>query len=138
MRRPLTEQDRDEIWGLVMAGGTHGRVALAVGRHASVVHGVICATGGVRPVKRHRAAGRLSLIDREDIAAGVAAGLSTRAIARLLGRPASTVSRELARNGGRQKYRPSTAEQGAWDRGRRPKPCKLATHPVLREHVMRA
>ena len=78
----------------------------------------------------------MSLLEREDIATGVAAGLSTRAIARQLGRPASTVSRELTRNGGRTKYRPSVADQAAWDRGRRPKPCKLQTNPALREHVI--
>lgn len=52
MARPLTAQDRDVIWDLVMAGGTHGRVGLKVGRHTSVVQGVIAATGGVRPAVR--------------------------------------------------------------------------------------
>ena len=40
MARPLTAQDRDEIWDLVMAGGTHGCVSLQVGRHTSVVQAV--------------------------------------------------------------------------------------------------
>jgi len=131
----LTEQDKAEIWDLVMAGGTHGRVSRQVGRHWSVVAGLIGATGGVRPPVRSRAANRLSLVEREDIAAGLAAGLSIRAIAALLGRAPSTVSRELARNGGHRQYRPSRAEQAAWDRAARPKPCKLALNPVLREHV---
>jgi IS30 family transposase len=135
MARPLTEQDKVEIWDLVMAGGTHSRVGRQVGRHTSVVHELVVATGGVRPRARTRAADRLSVAEREDIAAGVAAGLSIRAIASSLGRAPSTVSRELGRNGGRQSYRPSRAEQAAWDRARRPKPCKLALDPVLREHV---
>jgi IS30 family transposase len=134
--RPLTAQDRDEIWDLVMAGGTHGRVGLQVGRHTSVVQGVIAATGGVRPAVRCRGADRLSVEDREDIACGIAAGLSVRAIARGLGRAASTVSRELTRNGGADVYRPSVAEQAAWDRAARPKVCKLAAQPALREHVI--
>lgn len=100
MARPLTAQDRDEIWDLVMAGGTHGRVGLQVGRNTSVVRDVIASTGGVRPPTRRRAPDRLSVAEREDIACGVAAQLSVRAIARGLGRPASTVSRELSRNGG--------------------------------------
>lgn len=45
MARPLTAQDRDEIWDLVMAGGTHGRVGLQVGRSTGVVQGVIPSTG---------------------------------------------------------------------------------------------
>jgi len=134
--RELTMQDRDEIWDLVMAGGTHGRVGLQVGRHTSVVRDVITRTGGVRPPTRRRGADRLTLVEREDIACGVAAKQSVRAIARALGRSPSTISRELARNGGRKRYRPSVAEQAAWDQAARPKPCKLAVNPVLREHVI--
>jgi IS30 family transposase len=133
--RPLTEQDKVEIWDLVMAGGTHGRVGKQVGRHTAVVQHLIAATGGVRPRARCRGVDRLTLPEREDIAAGVAAGLSVRAIAGSLGRAPSTVSRELSRNGGRQHYRPSRAEQAAWERAARPKPCKLALNPVLREYV---
>jgi IS30 family transposase len=133
--RAVTEQDRVEIWDLVMAGGTHGRVAKQVGLSRTVVHNEIRATGGVRPATRCRAAVGLTLAEREDIAAGVAAQLSVRAIAGQLGRAASTVSRELRRNGGREQYRPSKAEAAAWARAARPKPCKLALNPGLREHV---
>lgn len=136
MARALTEQDRDEIWDLVMAGGTHGRVGKKVGRPASVVRSVIVATGGVRPVARRRSTRQLTIFEREDIAAGVAGGLSVRAIAAGLGRAPSTISRELTRNGGRDSYRPSVADRAAWSRAARPKTCKLAAHPVLREHVV--
>ena len=54
-----------------------------------------------------------------------------RAIAALIGRSASTVSREIARNGGRDAYRDAAAEAAAWDRGRRPKPSRLASNPAL-------
>jgi len=134
--RPLTAQDRDEIWDLVMAGGTHGRVGQQVGRHTSVVQNVIAATGGVRPAVRRRGADRLTVTDREDIACGIAAGLSVRAIARGLCRAPSTVARELRRNGGAGAYRSSVADQAAWDRAARPKVCKLALNPGLREHVV--
>lgn len=136
MARPLTEQDRDEIWDLVMAGGTHGRVGKQVGRATTVVRSVIVATVGVRPAVRRRDACQLSMAEREDIAAGVSSGLSVRSIATSLGRAPSTISRELSRNGGRDSYRPSIAEQAAWSRAVRPKTCKLAAHPVLREHVV--
>jgi IS30 family transposase len=75
--------------------------------------------------------GRLSLEEREEISRGLAAGLSLRRIAAGLGRSASTVSREVAGNGGAQRYRATVADQQAWTRAARPKACKLATNPVL-------
>jgi IS30 family transposase len=56
-------------------------------------------------------------------------------MARLLGRSASTVSRELKRNGGYDRYRAALAEEQAWGRVRRPKRCKLANSPWLRRAV---
>jgi IS30 family transposase len=54
-----------------------------------------------------------------------------RSMAALLGRAPSTVSREIARNGGQRCYRASQAEQAAWDRARRPKTCKLVKNSRL-------
>jgi IS30 family transposase len=56
---------------------------------------------------------------------------SLRSIARRLGRAPSTISREVAINGGRRRYRPSRAEADAWRRACRPKPCKLALNTRL-------
>jgi IS30 family transposase len=75
--------------------------------------------------------GRLALAEREVISRGLAVGRSVRAIARELGRPASTVSREINRNGGRQGYRAYRAQAVACERARRPKPTKLAQNPPL-------
>jgi hypothetical protein len=54
-----------------------------------------------------------------------------------MGRAASTVSRELARNAGPRTgaYQPERAHRLAWERQRRPKPSRLARHPVLRGQV---
>jgi IS30 family transposase len=60
-----------------------------------------------------------------------------RAIATQLGRSPSTVSREIARNGGYDDYRASLAEQAAWDRAQRPKRCKLACSKPLSRVVMK-
>ncbi|MDZ4313098.1 MAG: helix-turn-helix domain-containing protein [Cypionkella sp.] len=49
-----------------------------------------------------------------------------RSIARALHRSASTISREVRRNGGPAQYRATQSEQAAWVRAQRPKPCKLA------------
>jgi IS30 family transposase len=54
---------------------------------------------------------RLSLAEREEISRGVAAGESLRVIACRLGRTPSTVSREVARNGGRAGYRACRADR---------------------------
>jgi predicted ATPase/DNA-binding CsgD family transcriptional regulator len=88
--------------------------------------------GGIPPILRQRRANQLTLAEREEISRGIAAGLSERAIARRIDRPSSTVSREIARNGGRDAYRALVADAAAFERARRPKPSKLATHPDLR------
>ncbi|MFF7082170.1 transposase [Streptomyces lavendulae] len=56
-------------------------------------------------------------------------------MARRLGRAASTVSREIARNGGRERYRAAPADIEAYQRARRPKAAKLARLPALRATV---
>jgi IS30 family transposase len=77
----------------------------------------------------------LSLAEREEISRGLATGHSLRSIAAQLGRAPSTISREIRRNGGRCCYRANQAEQAAWNRAQRPKPCKLAQQPELAQLV---
>jgi IS30 family transposase len=79
---------------------------------------------------------RLSLIEREEIRAGIAAGESVRAIARRLGRAPSTVSREVGGVAGRRRYRATRAEDRACLRAERPKPAKLACNSKLRRAVV--
>jgi len=93
------------------------------------------ASGGVRPPVRHRPVRHLSLVEREEISRGVAAGESLRVLARRLGRAPSTLSREVARNGGRHQYRAHRADRAAWQRARRSKACKLASNQALRAVV---
>jgi hypothetical protein len=45
-----------------------------------------------------------------------------------LGRAPSTISREIKRNGGYDRYRAAAADEYAWRRGRRPKGYKLANN----------
>jgi len=77
----------------------------------------------------------LSREDREEVSRGLAAGDSFAAMARRLGRPTSTISREVGRHGGPATYRAVPADQAAWWRASRPKPCKLATQARLRRVV---
>jgi len=74
------------------------------------------------PVRSCATRFRLSLRKREEIRAGLERGESGRQIARRLGRAASTISREVAANGGRERYRAVTAEVRAVVAARRPKP----------------
>jgi transposase, IS30 family len=97
---------------------------------------VVRDAGAMSSVSRCLGAGRLSLAEREEIRAGLAAGVSLAAIARRLGRPTSTVSREVAHNGGRKRYLAWVAERRAVELCRRPKPSKLAVAGELREFVI--
>jgi transposase, IS30 family len=74
---------------------------------------------------------RLSFAEREEIFDGVCRGVSDSEIARALGRHRSTIGREIARCGGRARYRPLRAERIAQALARRPKPSKLAACPEL-------
>jgi IS30 family transposase len=78
---------------------------------------------------------RFSLVEREEVSRGLAGGESLRSIAGRLGRAPSSVSREVARNGGRRRYRACRADRDALGRAHRPKPAKLATCPRLRQVV---
>ena len=89
----------------------------------------------MRPAPRRRAERHLTLLEREEISRRVAAGESLRAIAGRLGRAVSTVTREVAHNGGRDRYRAHHTDRAAWQRARRPQPCKLATDTMLRQAV---
>jgi IS30 family transposase len=75
--------------------------------------------------------------EREEIAVGLAQGLSYRQIAARLvpGRSAPAVSREVRRNSVRGTYRAHLAAREAQQRARRPKPAKLAVNGELREWV---
>ena len=80
---------------------------------------------------------RLSAGEREVIAVGIARGESARTIAATLDRAPSTVSREIALNGGRDRYQAHLADRRALDEARRPKAAKLAANARLRGEVER-
>src|SRR6202047_278702 len=91
--------------------------------------------GGIVPAARRRSLLTLTLAEREDISRGTASGSSIREIAKGLQRAVSTVSREVARHGGRPQYRASEADHQAWESALRPKRCLLAIHVKLQKIV---
>jgi IS30 family transposase len=123
------------MWDRWQKGESLQQIALLFDRNHSSIQGILAQTGGIRPAQRCRSRLALRLAEREEISRAVVAGHSIRSIATSLERAPSTISREIKRNGGLRCYRASQADQTAWDRARRPKSCKLATHPGLAQRV---
>ena len=126
-----TEEQRALMWDRWQRGDSLATIARLFDRGHSSVQRILQERGGIRPPPRRRSKRALTLSEREEISRGVVAGHSIRSMAMSLGRAPSTVSREIQRNGGHDGYRASQADQAAWDRARRPKPCKLVIHRAL-------
>jgi len=122
----FTNAQRQELWDRYQRGESLNAIARALGKRSSSIYNHLRPTGGIRPAPRKRSRSALTLVEREEISRGIVAGQSIRETARTLGRAPSTVSREVRRNGGYARYRAVEADKQAWDRGRRPKRCKLA------------
>jgi IS30 family transposase len=131
----LSVHEQEELWARWRQGESLRLIARRMGKRGPSVRAFVLQSGGVKQPPRRRPAGSLSAAEREEISRGVAAGDSCRAIASRLGRAPSTVSRELARNGGRRRYRAQRADAAALRRGARPKASKLAVEQRLRAVV---
>lgn len=127
----FTNAQRQELWDRYQRGESLNAIARALGKRSSSIYNHLRPTGGIRPVQRTRSRLALTLVEREEISRGLVAQQSIREIARTLGRAPSTVSREVRRNGGYCRYRAVDADKSTWDRGRRPKRCKLALNERL-------
>jgi len=136
-RRFYTAIESAEIWDRWQRGEGLKGIGRVFGKPSSSIFNHLRPTGGIRPPPRKRSRLALSLAEREEISRGLANGGSMRSIAGRLGRAPSTVCRELRRNGGARCYRAVAADKSAWERARRPKACKLATHPPLQRKVAR-
>src|SRR5450631_4231139 len=134
-RRGFTAAEKTELWDRWQGGESLKAIGRAFGKPSSSIYHQVAPHGGIRPVLRRRSRLALTIGDREEISRGLARQQSARSMARLLGRSASTVSREISRNGGYDRYRAVLADERAWDRALRPKRCKLATNSRLRQAV---
>jgi IS30 family transposase len=131
-RTPLSATQRVEVWRRWKAGESLHAIGRAVGKDHVVVHLLLKRHGGIAPPVRRRSRRVLTLAEREDISRGIASGCSMRTIAQQVRRAPSTVSREVARHGGRAEYRAGHADSQAWESARRFKPYLLARHSHLR------
>ncbi len=135
-RRPgFSDCEKAEIWRGWKSGKTLRGIGRALDRRSSHVRVFVAASGGIVPPPRRRSPRALSRAEREEISRGMAASKSMRTIAAALKRAPSTVSREIARNGGREAYRADAADTAAWAYARRPKRCRLARNGRLRRVV---
>jgi len=134
-RRGFTAAEKAQLWDRWQRGESLKAIGRAFGKPSSSIYYQLAPHGGIRPSPRRRSRLALTLSEREEISRGIAAHQSARSMARLLGRSASTVSRELSRNGGYDGYRAALADETAWARARRPKRCKLASSARLRQAV---
>jgi IS30 family transposase len=135
-RIDFSKEERADIWARWRAGECAAAIAQTMkNRKTASVYCHVRLTGGFPPRERMRRAGTLTVADREEISRALARDESFHAIADRLGRPASTVCREVARNGGRARYRAAEADENAGSRARRAKACKLAQHGKLRREV---
>lgn len=131
----FTSEQKSEIWDRWQRGGSMSSIGRGFDRESSSIYPLLSRTGGIRPAVRKRSRLALTLIEREAISRGIAALRSIRSIARELCRPASTVSREVNRNGGYDEYRAADADHQAWVRALRPKLCKLAGNKHLQRVI---
>jgi IS30 family transposase len=131
----LSAVQKSELWRRWKAGQSLHEIGRAFGKSHSSIRCVVSLQGGFVPAVRRRSLRVLTLPEREDISRGIACGSSIRKIAQHLDRAASTVSREVARHGGRSEYRANEADDQAWKSALRPKPCRLALHEQLQEIV---
>ncbi len=127
----FTAEQKSEIWDRWQRGESMSSIGRGFERDSSSIYPLLSRTGGIRPADRKRSGLSLTLFEREEISRGVKGRLSLRCIARRLQRSASTISREVKRNGGLDRYRAVQSDQAAWYRALRPKLCKLACNRSL-------
>jgi IS30 family transposase len=134
-RDRLSTEQRIDMWRRWKAGESLHEIGRAFGKGHGSIRFLLTQRGGIVPAARRRSLRTLTLAEREDISRGIASGLSIREIANGLQRAVSTVSREVARHGGRPLYRANEADHQAWESALRPKVCLLAIDEKLRTIV---
>jgi len=131
----MNDDKKSIIWDLWKSGHPMSTIARMVNKPPATVFSFLRYHGGIKPRSRIRSPIALTLKDREEISRGLAANQSLRSIARALHRSPSTISREVNRNGGINRYRALDADWATWKRAKRPKTYLLAQYPKLHRLV---
>lgn len=131
---------REEFWAGIREGLPIAHAASLAGISYSRAADWFAETGGVKPARKASSGRYLTASEREEIAILRAKGYGVRAIARELSRPASTISREVRRNGEPAgaviEYRPLAAQAYAERQAARPKISKLDSNIRLRTYII--
>lgn len=135
-KRTFTQQERDIVFDLWKQGAGFSDIARVIDAKPGSIFTILRECGGIKPEKRKRRSTHLTIEEREEIRAGLSAKMSIRAIARLLNRSPSSISREVNRNRGKRWYKAVDADRRAWRMAKRTKPCALAVNSKLREFVI--
>src|SRR5258707_1850360 len=131
----LSAAQKGDMWRRWKAGQSLHEIGRAFGKEHSSIRCLVSRYGGFVPAVRRRSLLALTLREREEISRGIVSGWSIRAIAKGLDRAVSTVSREVARHGGRSVYRANQADGEAWESALRPKRCLLSINVKLQKMV---
>ena len=128
-RRGFSTAEKRELWDRWQRGESLRAIGRVFSKPSSSIYFQISPYGGIRPLPRRRSRLSLTLSEREAISRGIVAGQSMRSIARFLDRPPSTVSREVRRNGGYDRYRAAQADEQAWVRACRTPSSSMSRQP---------
>ncbi len=120
-KRTFTQEEKDLVFNLWKQGTGYSDIGRILNAAPGTVFTALRETGGIKPNTRKRNRQHLTLEEREEIRVALSAKMSLRAIARMLNRSPSTISREVARNRGRRYYKAVNADNRAKRMAKRPK-----------------
>jgi|TARA_B110000259_G_scaffold138695_1_gene156144 IS30 family transposase len=136
VKRTFTQGEKDLVFDLWKQGTGFSDIGRVLEAAPGTVFTALRESGGIKPAPRKRDIQHLTAIEREEIRVALSAKMSLRAIARMLNRSPSTISREVARNRGRRYYKAVDADNRAKRMAKRPKSGVLELNPELRQIVM--
>ena len=135
-KRTFTQDEKELVFNLWKQGTGFSDIGIVLDAAPGTVFTALRETGGIKPRTRTRNAKHLTIAEREEIRVALSAKTSLRAIARMLNRSPSTISREIARNRGRRYYKAVDADNRARRMAKRPKFGILELNSALRRLVM--
>src|ERR1700719_241409 len=114
-RVKLSEQQRNDMWRRWKAGQSLHEIGRVFCKDHVSIQFMFAQHGGIAPAVRRRSLLTLTLAERENISRVIACGSSIRGNAQGVQGGVSTVSREVARHGGRPGHRAADADPQAWE-----------------------
>ena len=136
IKRTFTQNEKDLVFNLWKQGTGFSDIGRILSAAPGTVFTALRESGGIKPKPRRRNKQHLTIEEREEIRVALSAKMSLRAIARMLNRSPSTISREVARNRGRRYYKAVDADNRAKRMAKRPKPGMLEINSELKQLVM--